>query len=418
MEKAIIIGVNTISESHIFLDEIEELKNLCLACDIEVIDVITQNLNDINSSTYVGKGKIEEIKIAINSLDAETLVFNDELTPSQINNLQEALEIAIYDRTFIILEIFKRRAKTKEALMQVEIATLKYSLPRLMGLRQGLSRQRGAGGGFAHGRGAGETKLELDRRITNDRIVALKKELEAATILRKQQRKTRKTNNMHTVCLVGYTNSGKSSTLNALLNHSKGIKKEVFQKDMLFATLETSTRAIQTETNFRFLVTDTVGFVNKLPHHLVEAFKSTLEEITEADLIVHVVDATNSNYKLQIETTEQVLQSIGVLNIPTIYAFNKIDLLDEYLYIQPQYIKAIRISAATDKNIDKLIEMIQKELERDFIEITLSIPYKEQEIIEFLKDNGYVKAINYLETRIEVLGKLPQRLLSKVEKYK
>ncbi|MFA6610773.1 MAG: GTPase HflX [Bacilli bacterium] len=418
MEKAIIIGVNTISESHIFLDEIEELKNLCLACDIEVIDVITQNLNDINSSTYVGKGKIEEIKIAINSLDAETLVFNDELTPSQINNLQEALEIAIYDRTFIILEIFKRRAKTKEALMQVEIATLKYSLPRLTGLRQGLSRQRGAGGGFAHGRGAGETKLELDRRITNDRIVALKKELEAATILRKQQRKTRKTNNMHTVCLVGYTNSGKSSTLNALLNHSKGIKKEVFQKDMLFATLETSTRAIQTETNFRFLVTDTVGFVNKLPHHLVEAFKSTLEEITEADLIVHVVDATNSNYKLQIETTEQVLQSIGVLNIPTIYAFNKIDLLDEYLYIQPQYIKAIRISATTDKNIDKLIEMIQKELERDFIEITLSIPYKEQEIIEFLKDNGYVKAINYLETRIEVLGKLPQRLLSKVEKYK
>lgn len=187
---------------------------------------------------------------------------------------------------------------------------------------------------------------------------------------------------------------------------------------MLFATLETSTRAIQTETNFRFLVTDTVGFVNKLPHHLVEAFKSTLEEITEADLIVHVVDATNSNYKLQIETTEQVLQSIGVLNIPTIYAFNKIDLLDEYLYIQPQYIKAIRISATTDKNIDKLIEMIQKELERDFIEITLSIPYKEQEIIEFLKDNGYVKAINYLETRIEVLGKLPQRLLSKVEKYK
>lgn len=227
MEKAIIIGVNTISESHIFLDEIEELKNLCLACDIEVIDVITQNLNDINSSTYVGKGKIEEIKIAINSLDAETLVFNDELTPSQINNLQEALEIAIYDRTFIILEIFKRRAKTKEALMQVEIATLKYSLPRLMGLRQGLSRQRGAGGGFAHGRGAGETKLELDRRITNDRIVALKKELEAATILRKQQRKTRKTNNMHTVCLVGYTNSGKSSTLNALLNHSKGIKRSV-----------------------------------------------------------------------------------------------------------------------------------------------------------------------------------------------
>lgn len=417
MEKAIIIGVNTTSEEHTFLDEIEELKNLCLACDIEIVDVITQNLDYVNSSTYVGKGKMEEIKIAIDSLDIETLVFNDELTPLQINNLQEALEIAIYDRTFVILEIFKRRAKTKEALMQVEIATLKYSLPRLAGLRKGLSRQRGAGGGFSHGRGAGETKLELDRRITTDRITMLKRELEEATILRKQQRKTRKANNMQTVCLVGYTNSGKSSTLNALLNHSKGIKKEVFQKDMLFATLETSTRAIQTETNFRFLVTDTVGFVNKLPHHLVEAFKSTLEEITEADLIVHVVDATNQNYKSQIKITEQVLKSIGVENIPVIYAFNKIDLLEEYLYIQPQFVNAIRISATTDKNIDKLIEMIQKELEHDFIFVCLHVPYNEQEIVELLKDNGYAKTIDYQESQIEVQGKIPKRLFSRVEKY-
>ena len=417
MEKAIIIGVNTLSEDYVFLDEIEELKNLCLACDVEIVDVITQNLNYINPSTYVGKGKIEEIKITVQSLDIEALVFNDELTPLQITNLQEALEIIIYDRTFIILEIFKRRAKTKEAMMQVEIATLKYSLPRLTGLRKGLSRQRGTGGGFAHGRGAGETKLELDRRITTDRITALKKELEEVTLLRKQQRKTRKTNNMQIVCLVGYTNSGKSSTLNALLHRSKGIKKTVFEKDMLFTTLETSTRAIQTETNFHFLVTDTVGFVNKLPHHLVEAFKSTLEEIKEADLIIHVVDATNHNYKSQIETTEQVLQSIGVKNIPTIYAFNKIDLLEDYLYIQPQYEKAIRISAITDKNIDKLIEMIQTELEHDFVTIQLHVPYHEQKIIEFLKGSGYTKAIDYQETQIEVLGKIPKRLLSKVKKY-
>lgn len=419
MEKAIIIGVNTLSETHVFLDEIKELENLCLACDIEVIDVITQNLNNIISATYVGKGKIDEIKIAIDSLDAEALVFNDELTPSQINNLQEALEITIYDRTFIILEIFKRRAKTREALLQVEIATLKYSLPRLVGLREGLSRQRGVGGGgTARGRGIGETKLELDRRVTNDRISALKNELEDLTILRKQQRKTRKTNNMQTVCLVGYTNSGKSSALNAVLNRSKGIKKEVFQKDMLFATLETATRAIQTEANFRFLLTDTVGFVNKLPHQLVEAFKSTLEEITEADLIVHVVDATNSNYKLQIETTNKVLQSIGVSNIPTIYAFNKIDLVEDYLYIQPEYVKAIRTSATEDKNIDTLITMIQKELEHDFVSVNINVPYKDQEVIEFLKDNGYVTKIDYQETKIEVSAKLPERLLSKIEKYK
>lgn len=418
MERAIIIGVNTTDESQVFLDEIEELKNLCSACEIEAIDTITQSLDSVNPATYIGKGKIEEVRVAIDSLDAEVLVFNDELSPSQINNLQEALEIAIYDRTFIILEIFRRRAKTKEALMQVEIATLKYSLPRLMGLRKGLSRQRGAGGGFAHGRGAGETKLELDRRITTDRITALKRELEEATALRKQQRSMRKKNNMNIVCLVGYTNSGKSSTLNAILNHSKGVKKEVFQKDMLFATLETSTRAIQTENNFRFLLTDTVGFVNKLPHQLVEAFKSTLEEITEADLIIHVVDSTNPNYKMQIETTNSVLKSIGVDNIPTIYAFNKIDLVDDYLYIQPEYVKAIRISATDDKNIDKLIELIQKELESEFLDVILTIPYNEQEIIELLKDGGYLKKIDYLAENIEVIAKIPSRLENRIIKYK
>ena len=232
MEKGIIVGVNTSQTNNDkFIEELEELKNLCFACNIEIIDQVTQNRDYIDNRTYVGKGKIDEIKLCIQSLDAECVVFNDELLPSQISNLEKLLEITIYDRTFIILEIFKRRAQTREAQLQVEIASLNYLLPRLIGLRAGLSRQRGAGGGFAHGRGSGEKKLELDRRLTTDKIVGLKRELAELTQLRKQQRIKREKNDIPTVSLVGYTNSGKSSTLNAILKHSKGIRKEVFEKD-------------------------------------------------------------------------------------------------------------------------------------------------------------------------------------------
>ena len=230
MEKGIIVGVNTNqTNTDKFIEELEELKNLCFACNIEIIDQVTQNRDYIDNRTYVGKGKIDEIKLCIQSLDVECVVFNDELLPSQISNLEKLLEITIYDRTFIILEIFKRRAQTREAQLQVEIASLNYLLPRLIGLRAGLSRQRGAGGGFAHGRGSGEKKLELDRRLTTDKIVGLKRELAELTQLRKQQRIKREKNDIPTVSLVGYTNSGKSSTLNAILKHSKGIRKEVFE---------------------------------------------------------------------------------------------------------------------------------------------------------------------------------------------
>ena len=323
MEKVICVGVklNEVSIDE-FNYEIEELKNLAEACEMEVVDTVFQNLEAFNNNTYVGSGKVEEIKMAIDAMDAEGVIFNDELTPSQVSTLQDALDTAIYDRTFLILEIFKRRAKTKEAQLQVELATLKYTLPRLAGLRKGLSRQRGSGGGFAHGRGAGETKLELDRRISGDKIAAIKKELEELKYKRQEQRVKRKKNDMKVVSLVGYTNSGKSTTLNTILNYSKGVKKEVLQKDMLFATLETSTRNINNERG-QFLLTDTVGFVSKLPHQLVEAFKSTLEEVSESDLIIHVVDSSNENFEKQIEVTNEVLKELGTESIPVIYAFNK-----------------------------------------------------------------------------------------------
>ena len=418
MEKGIIVGVNTNeTNSEKFIDEIEELKNLCFACNIEIVDQVTQNRDFIDNRTYVGKGKIDEIKLCIQSLDIECVVFNDELLPSQISNLEKLLEITIYDRTFIILEIFKRRAQTREAQLQVEIASLNYLLPRLIGLRAGLSRQRGAGGGFAHGRGSGEKKLELDRRLTTDKIVGLKRELAELTNLRKQQRIKREKNNIPTVSLVGYTNSGKSSTLNAILKHSKGIKKEVFEKDMLFATLETSTRSIITEDDAHFLLTDTVGFVNKLPHHLVESFKSTLEEIKESDLIVHVVDSHNPNFEEQIETTNKVLKDIGVENIPFIYAFNKTDLNDNYFFIPQKYYPSITISSKEYTNINRLIKLITDNLFSDFKKCILHIPYNELSSLETIKRSSIEYEITYDDDGAIFNGKVGIKASKLIDKY-
>ena len=415
MQNGIIVGVNTSKDEQSFSNEMSELKSLCEACEIEIVERVDQNLNEINTKTYIGKGKIEELKIAINATDADVVIFNDELTPSQISTLQDMLDILVFDRTYVILEIFKRRAKTKEAKLQVDIASLRYMLPRLSGLRSGFSRQRGAGG-MAHGKGKGETQLEIDRRNISSRISLLKKELNDLTLNRQTQRKRRKDNNLKTVCLVGYTNSGKSTTLNTLLEYSKNIKKEVFEKDMLFATLETSTRNIKLENNKEFLVTDTVGFVSKLPHELVEAFKSTLEEINEADLILHVIDCSNENYEQQIKVTNEVLESIGVKNIPIVYVFNKIDKLENYFYIPPQYEPCIRISSKQNININNLLIEIQNQLFKNEITTTFIIPYTKGEIINNLKENAVVLNIKY-EDFIIVEACVNEHLYNLYKKY-
>ena len=419
MEKVIVVGVRLEDiDINEFNDEIDELKNLVFACDMEVVDTISQNLPYINKATNVGSGKVEEIKTAINALDAEGVVFNDELTPSQISNLEDILETAIYDRTFLILEIFKRRAKTKEAQLQVELATLKYTLPRLAGLRKGLSRQRGAGGGFAHGRGAGETKLELDRRITDDKISALERELKELKKERKEQRVKRKKNNMKVVSLVGYTNSGKSSTLNAILKHSKGsnVLKEVMEKDMLFATLETSTRLVEND-KATFLLTDTVGFVSKLPHQLVEAFKSTLEEVSESDLIIHVVDTNNPNFEKQIEVTNDVLSEIGIEGIPVIYAFNKVDKMVDYVYIPNDYKDAIRISAKEDININLLIDMIVRELYKQYVKVVLKLGYDKMNIFYDIKKVAVDFKCLYTDDGVEIICLLSEYYKEKFKLY-
>lgn len=415
MEKAIIVGVNTSIDNSSFNEEIEELKSLCFSCEIEVLDTVVQNLDRFNSSTYVGKGKLDEIKVCISDYDLDVVVFNDELNPSQISILEKELDITIYDRTFVILEIFKRRAKTKEAILQVELASLTYLLPRLAGMRKGLSRQRGSSGDGAHGKGAGETKLELDRRYFTARILSIKEELRALVSLRKQQRQKRLKENMITVALTGYTNSGKSTLLNSLLDISTNDKsKEVLEKDMLFATLETSTRLIKLP-DFSLLITDTVGFVKKLPHQLVEAFKSTLEEITEATLIVHVVDASNPSFKTHIETTNNVLKEIGIKDIPMIYVFNKIDLVEGYFYIPPEYEKAIRISCKEKENLNGLIDFIKKEISYEYHSVVFSFPFEKADIITTLKEKGIVKEILQTEEGIKVTCSVPSYIK---EKYK
>ncbi len=416
-QKAILIGVIIPSRKSSFLSEIEELKSLCFACEMDVLEVITQNLDEINGATYINKGKMDEIKMVLQSLSIDALVFNDELTPGQIHHLNNFFQLPIYDRTYVILEIFKRRAKTKEAILQVDIASLRYFLPRLTSLRNGFSRQGASSGGAgAYGKGKGETQLEIDRRNIQDRITFLKKELEKLKQQREIQRKARKKSLIKTISLVGYTNSGKSSTLNALLSFSKDIKKEVMEKDMLFATLETSTRKITLKSNRSFLVTDTVGFVHKLPHTLVEAFKSTLEEIKESDLLLHVVDASNPNFDEQIKVTEQVLKEIGVEDIPIIYVFNKIDLVEGYFYIPPQYEKATRMSATEKKYIEDLLQMIEKELFQDQVQATFKIPYTRGDIVHLLNTQAQVLQTTYKEW-IEITAQVNTSLMQKFKEF-
>ena len=365
----------------------EELKSLCEACHIEVGDVVIQKLEKINPATYIGKGKIEEIKL---KLQDEMIIFDDELTPLQVKNLTDLLETEVTDRTDLILRIFDERAKTKEAKLQVEIARDQYLLPRLVGMQEHMSPQQG-GSGF---RGSGEKQIELDRRIIARKLARSRKELAEIVKQRQVQRQRRKNNQIPVIALVGYTNSGKSTLLNTLCPDKQ---KKVFEKDMLFATLETSTRHIKIK-NHDCLLTDTVGFIERLPHHLIQAFRSTLEEVKEADLLLHVVDTSFEDYQMQIETTNEVLKSLGVENTPMIYVYNKID-LNKYAYIQPQS-PYVFISAKYKRGLDLLEDEISHLLFKDYEVFELSIPYSQGEDFKYLHQHCYVKEIEYLEKSI------------------
>lgn len=395
IEKAILVGVNLRNDAH-FDYSMEELQNLAEALNVEVVGIVTQNLERVTPSHYVGTGKIEEIKNFYEEAQANLVIFNDELSPSQIRNLERDLATKVIDRTMLILDIFGRRAKTREAQMQVELAQLQYMLPRLVGLHASLSRQGGGTGGGFKNRGAGETKLELDRRKIEDQIAKIKKDLEQVKDQRETQRKQRRKNALPVVSIVGYTNAGKSTIMNQLLTEiGQEEHKQVFEKDMLFATLETSVRQIELPDKKTFLLTDTVGFVSKLPHHLVKAFRSTLEEARDADLLLHVVDVSNSEHGFMMDVTNETLKAVGVEGIPTIYVYNKADLAQvPYPVVSGDN---IWVSAKQGVGLEELIQLVRQHIFSDYVTCEMLIPYDQGNIVSYLNEHASVSNTAYEE---------------------
>ncbi|MCR8846751.1 GTPase HflX [Paenibacillus sp. SC116] len=412
-QKAVIVGVNLNHQAD-FEYSMEELANLAAACNVEIVGSVIQNLSRINTSHYIGTGKLEEVRAAVEQQDGNLVIFNDELSPSQIRNLEADLDCKVIDRTILILDIFGERARTREAQLQVEVAQLQYMLPRLVGLRESLGRQGGGVG--TKNKGVGEKKLELDRRRIEEKISILSKELEVLVAHRQTQRKKRRKSEVPVVALVGYTNAGKSTVMNTMVELFTETKdKFVFEKDMLFATLETSVRNIELEDNKSFLLTDTVGFVSKLPHHLVKAFRSTLEEVKEADLLIHVVDFSNPEYEQHIRITNETLQAIGIEDIPMIYAYNKIDLREGDTPSTSG--SNIYMSAKKKLGVEELIQAIRQNVFKDYVRCEMLIPYDQGGTVSYLNQNATIIATSYEEEGTKLTLECRQSDYSKFQNF-
>lgn len=415
MDRAILVGVN-LQDDENFEYSMMELYNLAKACDIEPVDTVTQNLQDINNATYIGQGKAEEILKLVKQENVDMVIFNDELSPSHIRNLEDIVPCKVIDRTMLIFNIFSERAKTKEAQLQVEIAQLQYMLPRLVGLRESLGRQYGGGSGGTVNKGLGEKKLELDRRRIEKKIHSLNKELEALVAQRQNQRKRRKKNEIPVVAIVGYTNAGKSTLLNSIVEmYKEDENKKVLEKDMLFATLETSVRSIKVTNGRELLFTDTVGFVSKLPHFLVKAFRSTLEEVKEADLLIHVVDFSNPDYLKQIEITRNVLKEIGAEDIDELLVYNKTDLVDIKRRIKQK--EVVYISAKNKDDVKKLVDTICERIFDNHRKYKLSVPYNDGGVEGYFRRNGDIKQVEYDEDKILITVECDKKCITKYESY-
>ncbi|VHU04594.1 GTP-binding protein, HflX type [Clostridioides difficile] len=401
-EKALLVGLNltTIVKKNDDIDtseSMEELKELTKAAGAEVVGSLIQNKHSVDAAYYIGKGKVEEIRAYSDSLDATLVIFNDELSGAQIRNIENVVGRKVIDRTTLILDIFAQRALSKEGKLQVELAQLKYRLPRLYGMGGEMSRT-GAGIGT---RGPGEQKLEIDKRHILNKAADIRRELKEVKKNRETQRVKRLKSNIPIVALVGYTNAGKSTLLNELIKTHKDYEqeKEVFVKNMLFATLDVTLRKALLPNKKEFLVVDTVGFVSKLPHDLVEAFKATLEEVQYADLILHVIDATNTSYELQKSTTEGVLKELGVNDKKHILVYNKVDKLELDIYPKSQE-DIVYISAKQGINMDKLLNMIEIALMENTYSVSLMLPYERGDIFSRIKDKYNVENFEYGENGI------------------
>ncbi|WWR15893.1 GTPase HflX [Lachnospiraceae bacterium JLR.KK008] len=401
-ERVILAGANTGEDEDDFDCSMKELGNLAEACNMEVAGILTQKMSMVNKSLYLGYGKVDELKEFAVDTDADVIIFNDSLSPSQLRNLQQMIHMPILDRTSLILEIFSTRARTKEAKMQVEAARLQYLLPRLIGIHEALSRQ-GGGSGLAN-KGSGEKKLELDRRKIEHRLSELRKELEVISRERETQRKKRVASALPIVALVGYTNAGKSTLMNRFIRcYNQDEVKEVLEKDMLFATLDTTVRRIELPENRRFLLSDTVGFIHRLPTALVKAFRSTLEEIENADLLLHVVDYSDPNYKNQMKVTEETLAELGCSNIPVIYIMNKADLcMEDFPKVTGE--NRIYMSANTGSGLELLAELIGRKLFANYEQAEFIIPYEEGHVMSYLMEHAFIQNTEYTEEGIHIKG--------------
>lgn len=378
-ERVILAGVHTGRLDYLSdttEESLDELSGLAKTAGAEIAGIVMQNKAQLESGTYMGEGKLSELAQMVNNMEIDCVIFDDELSPVQLKNITDILGVKVLDRSMLILDIFAMRAKSGEGKLQVELAQLKYRLPRLRGMGTVMSRT-GAGIGT---RGPGETKLETDRRHIHKRISALESELKEIKKHRELLRSRRKKDNIITAALVGYTNAGKSSLLNMLTNAG------VFAEDKLFATLDTTSRAITLEDNRTVLLIDTVGFIRKLPHHLIEAFKSTLEEAVVADILIHVTDISNSEYENHMKVVESVLNDIGATGKPVINLFNKKDLAADIIPSK----KGIFISAKTGEGTDEFLKALSDTAPGKKQQITVLIPYNMGDIVNSLHTNQKV----------------------------
>lgn len=398
-QKVITVTVNIDMDEKTLEDKVIELEKLVQALDGEVVLSLTQNKSFVDKAFYIGKGKVNEIKDYCEKLDAEFVVFNNELTGSQVKNLGEIIGIRVIDRTNLILDIFSERARTKEAKLQVKLAKLKYTLPRLSALRSGFSRQQGGIGG----KGIGEQQIELDRRTINREISSITSQLKEIEKNRNEIRKKRINSKEPIISLVGYTNAGKSTLINKLISYGKDENseiKEVFVKDMLFATLDTYVREGLLLDGSKVMYVDTVGFVSDIPHNLVESFKGTLEEIKYSDLILHVVDISNVNVDEQIKITNDMIKKLECEDKNVIHVFNKVDkLADENIKFQYANIEnKVFISAKNDEDIILLLKEIEKVLFSSLVKTELLIPYDKQKIVSNILNNYMPEFVEHIET--------------------
>lgn len=411
--KAILVGVTTKNDRYDIEYSLEELKGLCEAIDIETIDTFTQALDRPNTRTYVGSGKLNEIAIALYATKANLVVFNDELTPTQLRNIEEFLKVEVLDRSYLVLKIFELRAQNKEAKLEIKLAKDLYLLPRIQYLRE--KDDRIGGGASTKTRGSGETQRELDKRHLMTEIYHIRDELAQIRKMKLSQIEKRKKNEIPIVALVGYTNAGKSSTMNTILEYTNKEDKMVLAKDQLFATLSTFNRKI-TINKVDFMLVDTIGFVSKLPHNLVESFYQTLQEVKNADLIIHVLDSSSPYINQELNVVLEVLHNLEATNIPTVFLLNKWDKTrSENLTIMG--FKSIQFSNKTKQGLNELMDTILEEISPHTMHARLLIPYNRGDLANIIETKANIIRKEYQNYGTYFECEIPKNLYAKFHEF-